>query len=80
MSSVPAGEDSYQAAVLRAAELVGGAVALSRRLQIPLDDLTQWMRGTSKPPAGIFLRLVDLVIEESRKASLVPGEPSPEKR
>jgi hypothetical protein len=57
--------------VVRAAELVGGAAALSRRLQIPTSDLMQWIRGTSKPPMGIFLRLVDVVIEESRKARLL---------
>ena len=79
VSSRPTGKDTYQAAVARAAALVGGAAALSRRLQVPTSDLMHWIRGTSRPPMGIFLRLIDLVIEESRKPRFSPVEPSRKK-
>jgi hypothetical protein len=73
VSSVPAGEDPYQVAIACAADMVGGAAELSRRSQIPLHDLMQWIRGTRKASTGNFLRVVDVVIEESRKARLRPG-------
>ena len=56
--------DPYQIALARAADLLGGAAALSRRLQVPIDDLRRWLHGPSRPPRGIFLRVVDLVTEE----------------
>lgn len=56
--------DPYRLALARAADLLGGAAALSRRLQVPIEDLRRWLHGMSRPPRGIFLRVVDLVTEE----------------
>jgi len=75
VSSVPAGPpafDIYRITVARAAELCGGAVPLSRRLRLPLADLTRWISGDDTPPIGIFLLVIDVINEESRRPRLHP--------
>ena len=57
----------------RASELAGGVQALSQRLRIPVVDLMRWIQGEAKPPRGIFLRVVDFIIEEGKKPVLRPG-------
>ena len=64
--------DTYKAAVARAAELAGGVRALSLRLRIPVVDLMRWIQGEAKPPKGVFLRLVDFIVEEGRRPDLPP--------
>jgi hypothetical protein len=66
-------EDTYRVALVRAAELLGGAVTLSRRLQVPMPDLTRWLAGYEKPSIGTFLKVVDIIIEEGRKTRLSPA-------
>ena len=66
--------DTYKAAVARAAELAGGVRALSVRLRIPVVDLMHWIQGEAKPPKGVFLRMVDFIVEEGKKP------PPPESR
>jgi hypothetical protein len=72
--------DTYKAAVARAAKLAGGVKALSIRLRIPVIDLMRWIQGEARPPKGVFLRLVDFIAEEEKKA-LPPatrkGSPAP---
>jgi hypothetical protein len=60
-------EDIYHATIVVAAQLVGGAAPLARRLQVPVADLNQWLAGLNRPSIGTFLKVVDLVIEESGK-------------
>jgi len=60
-------EDIYRATLIRAVELVGGEALLARRLQVPMSHLTDWLAGLDRPSMGTFLRVVDLVIEESAK-------------
>jgi hypothetical protein len=60
-------EDTYRVALVRAAQVVGGARALSDRLRVPLPDLTRWLAGDGQPPMGIFLRVVDILIEQRDK-------------
>ena len=69
--------DTYKATVARAAELAGGVKALSVRLRVPVVDLMRWIQGEAKPSRGVFLRLVDFVIEEGRRASTPPPVPGP---
>lgn len=57
----------------RASELAGGVQALSQRLRIPVVELMRWIQGEAKPPRGIFLRVVDFIIEEGKKPALSPG-------
>jgi hypothetical protein len=59
--------DTYRAALVRAAELLGGAATLSHRLHVPMAELTRWLAGDGKPSMGTFLRVVDIVLEESGK-------------
>ena len=59
--------DTYRATVARAAELAGGVQALGLRLQVPVVELMRWIKGEARPSRGMFLRLVDFVLEESRK-------------
>jgi hypothetical protein len=70
--------DTYRAAVARAAELAGGVRALSLRLRIPVVDLMRWIQGETRPSKGVFLRVVDFIVEEGRKA--VPPRPGAKAR
>jgi hypothetical protein len=48
----------------KAAHLVGGERALARYLRVPMPELFVWMRGVSPIPDGVFLRAVDLVLND----------------
>lgn len=64
--------DTFKAAVVHAAALAGGVQALSKRLRVPVVDVMRWVQGESRPPMGVFLRVVDFVIQESKKPGFVP--------
>ena len=68
-------EDTYRAALVRAAELLGGARPLSDRLLVPMPDLTRWLAGDGKPTIGVFLKVIDVLIEEGRKPRFYPLRP-----
>ena len=68
--------DTYRAAVARAAALAGGVKALSDRLHVPVADLMRWTKGESRPSKGVFLRIVDFIVETSKAT---PRPPAPEK-
>jgi hypothetical protein len=55
----------YVRTLQKAAELIGGRKALARHLQVPLAELEAWISGPAEPPMGIFLKAVDLVLEET---------------
>jgi DNA-binding phage protein len=59
-------DDTYRAALVRAAEALGGAAPLARRLQVPLEDLKRWLAGEAKPSLGTFLRVIDILLSDSR--------------
>lgn len=61
---------TYRAAIAHAANLVGGVQELSDRLRIPRADLMRWISGEGKPTIGVFLRIIDLMIEQSKKPPL----------
>ena len=69
-------QQTYRAALARAAGLLGGARELSHRLQVPMPNLTRWLAGEGKPAIDVFLRVVDILIQEGRKArpELTSGE------
>lgn len=54
----------YSRTLQKAAELVGGRAKLGRRLRVPADDLDKWIEDQAVPPIGVFLRAVDLILEE----------------
>jgi DNA-directed RNA polymerase specialized sigma24 family protein len=90
VAATPEPEDTYRVTLVRAAELVGGAIPLARRLQVPIADLTRWLAGFERPSMGTFLKAVDLLIEERGKPRLLTeavnkqepkaGPEAPEKR
>lgn len=57
----------------RAAEILGGADQLAAYLGVSLAHLRIWMRGMFAPPADVFLKLVDLLSEQTGKPA-PPGE------
>ena len=48
--------------VQRAAEILGGSVALKRHLGVPMTRVSLWMHGNAPVPTDIFLRCVDIVL------------------
>ena len=75
VSTVPAPDpqgDTYRRALHRAVTLLGSAVAVSERLQIPVADIMRWLSGEDRPSFGNFLRIVDVLNEEDSKAVRAP--------
>lgn len=60
-------EDTYRAALVKAAQLLGGVRPLCDRVHVPIPVMTQWLAGDGKPPIAVFLRAVDILIEEGDK-------------
>jgi hypothetical protein len=66
----------YSRTLQKAVELVGSRAKLCRYLHVPASDLDQWISDERTPPLGVFLRAVDLVIEEtSAPGTSEPGDP-----
>jgi hypothetical protein len=66
----------YSRTLQKAAELIGGPKKLCRHLRVPMADLQNWIDDKAVPPIAIFLRAVDLIIEETPPpADSGPGEP-----
>lgn len=68
---------SVQSRTLRkAAELLGGAAKLARRLRVPTSNLIEWMNEKSEPPSWVFLRAVDVLLDETPPpAESEPADP-----
>lgn len=56
----------YARAVRRAAELVGGRDNLASALKVSRAEIDKWLLEEKKPPRDMFLRVVDLIIDEGR--------------
>jgi hypothetical protein len=71
----------YSRTLQKASELSGGQKKLARLLRVPQSDLENWIADKDEPPMAIFLRAVDLVLDETGApaAGSEPGEPSPPK-
>jgi hypothetical protein len=55
----------YNRILDKAADLLGGQRPLARYLEAPLPDVYAWMRpGAEPPPTPVFLKAVDLVLED----------------
>jgi hypothetical protein len=66
----------YSRTLQKAAEVIGGQAKLCRHLRVPAAELQKWIDDKAAPPIGIFLRAVDLIIEETPPpADSGPGEP-----
>lgn len=55
----------YSRALLKAAELVGGRAELARALQVPITEIDRWIAEEAKPPRETFLRIVDIILDET---------------
>lgn len=67
----------YSRALRKAAELVGGSKELARRLRVPMSELAAWMNDKSAPPRWVFLKAVDIILEETpAPGESEPGDPS----
>jgi DNA-binding transcriptional regulator YiaG len=51
-------------AVRKAAELAGGQKRLAERLGVSVAEIEKWAAGKATTPREIFLRVVDLIIDE----------------
>ena len=58
----------YSRALGRAADLLGGREKLAKVLQVPAADLDAWIADRAKPPRDVFLRVVDLILDETAQA------------
>ena len=67
----------YSRALLRAVELLGGRDKLARVLRAPKDELDKWIAGDAKPPRELFLRVVDIILDETGAAGGPNGTPDP---
>ena len=60
----------------KAAELLGGRANLCKYLRVPSAELNRWIADEAEPPTGIFLRAVDLILDETPPpAESEPGDP-----
>ena len=58
----------YSRALTRAAQLLGGRDKLAKVLQVSTTELDKWIADRAKPPREVFLRIVDLILDETRQA------------
>ena len=70
----------YSRAVQKAMDLIGGRERLARRLRVPKADIEQWIADKAKPPREIFLRIVDLILDETSMSSEGPDADTPPSR
>lgn len=55
-------------AVKVAAEIVGGPAKLRDRLQASSADMAAWLAGTKEPPQDVFLRVVEIILDELERS------------
>lgn len=68
----------YSRALQKAAELLGGRARLCRHLQVPSEVLQEWIEDKAVPPQMIFLRAVDVILDETAPPDSDPGDaPAP---
>lgn len=55
----------YSRAIRKAAELLGGRDRLAKVLLVPPAEIEEWIADKARPPREVFLRVVDIVLDES---------------
>ena len=66
----------YSRALAKAAELLGGRAQLAKMLQVALADVERWLADEAKPPRDVFLRIVDIILDETSAGSASdPSDP-----
>ncbi|HUQ73306.1 MAG TPA: YdaS family helix-turn-helix protein [Burkholderiales bacterium] len=51
-------------AIRKAVELMGTRDALAERLGVKVEDVEAWISGVRRPVREVFLRVVDLILDE----------------
>jgi len=51
-------------ALRKAVELAGSQRNLAERIGVEVEDVERWLAGASRPPREVFLRVVDLLLDE----------------
>lgn len=67
----------YSRALRKAAELIGGREPLAKILQVSQAQIEVWIADEAKPPRETFLRIVDIILEETASGLDEPAEPPP---
>ena len=68
----------YSRTLQKAAEAAGGQKKLARVLRVPLAELEKWIADKDDPPMAVFLKAVDMVLDETTLSGAgEPGEPPP---
>lgn len=57
--------DLFHVVLLRAAELLGGAEPLARRLHVSAEELTRWLAGDGIVDIGVLSRAIDVLLDPS---------------
>lgn len=65
---MPVPKNVYMRALRRAAQGLGGVDALRAHLKVSMSELNSWLEGETRPPEGVFLRVVDLLADEELNA------------
>jgi hypothetical protein len=66
----------YSRTLQKAAEAAGSQKKLARLLRVPLVDLDKWIAGKDEPPMAVFLKAVDLVLDDTTSpGASEPGDP-----
>ena len=63
------GASVYSRAIQKAADLLGGRDRLAKVLLVPAAQIDAWIADKAKPPREVFLRVVDIVLDEG----IAPG-------
>lgn len=67
----------YSRALSKAAELLGGRERLAKVLQVPAAEIEKWITDKGKPPREVFLRVVDIILDESGSGGEEQDPPLP---
>ena len=70
----------FSRALLKAAELLGGRDQLAKVLQVPGAELDRWIADEAKPPREMFLRVVDIILDETSAGAAGEGAEPPSDR
>ena len=68
----------YSRATQKAADLLGGRERLAKVLLVPVTEIDKWIADKTRPPREVFLRVVDIVLDEGGAAGGAEAvEPAP---
>lgn len=54
----------FSRATQKASDLLGGHERLAKVLLVPVSEIDSWIADKARPPRELFLRVVDIVLDE----------------